>query len=90
MCLLFEFYRMKKNCIIVICANYLLYLITEPPLPPILTKAVSLTSTSVTLTWSPVTQKPNTLVSQFVVFYKTKYVYKSDKINDYFMYKTFV
>ncbi|CAG2202980.1 NEO1 [Mytilus edulis] len=44
--------------------------IIESPIPPVLTRAVSFTSTSVTLTWSPSTQKSNTPLSQIDVDYK--------------------
>ncbi|CAC5391000.1 unnamed protein product [Mytilus coruscus] len=44
--------------------------VIESPIPPVLTKTVSFTSTSVTLTWSPSTQKPNTPLSQYIIYYK--------------------
>ncbi|XP_063423731.1 cell adhesion molecule DSCAM-like [Mytilus trossulus] len=44
--------------------------VIESPIPPVLTRAVSFTSTTVTLRWSPSTQNPNTPLSQYIIYYK--------------------
>ncbi|KAK3087955.1 hypothetical protein FSP39_012784 [Pinctada imbricata] len=54
--------------------------VVESPLPPLLLNPVTRSSTSVTLTWTPATQRPQTIVDYYTVYLKTRETFDYERL----------